>query len=535
MATIKIQNGLIIDPANRAASAVGDVWIDGSQIVAPDHERRPDQTVDATGLVVMPGGVDMHSHFVGPKVNAARKLTARPLFGHGDADFTDRTRPFLPTVVQTGAHYCGLGYTTAFDAAVAPSFALQAQQEIHDMRQVDAGFFALVGNHRFVLEAICDADQQRVRQFLEFIITKTAAYAPKIVNPGGVDRWKSGVHSPLESIDERLPALSITPRDIIQSITAAANEIGLPHPVHIHCNQLGIPGNWRTTLETMKAVGDFRAHLAHVQFHSYRDADDEASFGSAVAPLVDYLNQHQNLSVDVGQIMFGNTMSMTADSPLGDYLRQISGSPWISYDTEFECGCGISPIKYRQRNRIHGLQWAIGLEWFLSADNPWQVALSTDHPNGASFLCYPEIMALLMDRDLRGQYLSRLHRDVLRHSLLQEMDREYTLEEIAIVTRAAPAKMLGLRHKGHLAPGADADVTIYDINTDRRAMFEFPRMVIKSGQVVMSDGKLLKSIPANRLESGIQFDVDSLDDVDRWFRKNYTARWFDAESAHAAS
>ena len=30
--------------------------------------------IDARGLVVMPGGVDMHCHIVGPKVNTARKM-----------------------------------------------------------------------------------------------------------------------------------------------------------------------------------------------------------------------------------------------------------------------------------------------------------------------------------------------------------------------------------------------------------------------------------------------------------------------------
>ena len=30
--------------------------------------------IDASGLVVMPGGIDMHCHIAGPKVNVARKM-----------------------------------------------------------------------------------------------------------------------------------------------------------------------------------------------------------------------------------------------------------------------------------------------------------------------------------------------------------------------------------------------------------------------------------------------------------------------------
>jgi formylmethanofuran dehydrogenase subunit A len=73
----------------------------------------------------------------------------------------------------------------------------------------------------------------------------------------------------------------VTPRQIIRELTAAGNALGLPHPVHIHCNNLGMPGNWTTTLETMKALEGHRGHLTHIQFHSYGGGDaDETTFCS---------------------------------------------------------------------------------------------------------------------------------------------------------------------------------------------------------------------------------------------------------------
>ena len=54
-----------------------------------------------------------------------------------------------------------------------------------------------------------------------------------------------------------------------------------------------------------------------------------------------------------------------------------------------EAGCGIVPITYEDKNVVHALQWAIGLEWYLLVEDPWRVAMSTDHPNGGSFLAYP--------------------------------------------------------------------------------------------------------------------------------------------------
>src|SRR5438105_8023193 len=116
--------------------------------------------------------------------------------------------------------------------------------------------------------------------------------------------------------------------------------------------------------------------------------------------------------------------------------------------------------------------------------------MSTDHPNGGSYLPYPEIVQLLMDRNYRHDVLKRVPPRVLENSTLKDLDREYSLYEIAIITRAGPARMLGLTHKGHLGVGADADVTIYTPGQDKKAMFELPRYVLKAGEVIVEQGEI---------------------------------------------
>ncbi len=74
---------------------------------------------------------------------------------------------------------------------------------------------------------------------------------------------------------------------------------------------------------------------------------------------------------------------MTGDGPLGYYLHKIFGRKWFSADTEMEAGCGIVPVEYRDKSFVHALQWAIGLEWYLLAKDPWRIAMSTDHPTAA--------------------------------------------------------------------------------------------------------------------------------------------------------
>jgi formylmethanofuran dehydrogenase subunit A len=300
----------------------------------------------------------------------------------------------------------------------------------------------------------------------------------------------------------------------------------LPHPVHIHCNNLGIPGNWETTLETMKALDGHRAHITHIQFHSYGGGEgDENTFNSKVVPLAEYVNSHENVTIDVGQVMFGETTSMTGDGPLGYYLSNIFKGKWFSADTEMEAGCGITPIKYRNKSLVHSLQWAIGLEWYLLVEDPWRVVMSTDHPNGGSFLAYPQIIRLLMDRTYRQEALKKCPAKIAERSTLADLDREYTLNEIAIITRAGPARILGLTNKGHLGPGADADITIYTPHENKETMFEMPRMVIKSGRVMIEDGEIRDPFIGKTLHVAPEYDRDVESDIQEWFEKYYSIRW----------
>ena len=216
---------------------------------------------------------------------------------------------------------------------------------------------------------------------------------------------------------------------------------------------------------------------------------------------------------------------MTGDGPLGYYLHKVTGRKWFSCDTEMESGCGIVPIEYKDKSLVHSVQWAAGLEWYLLVDDPWRIAMSTDHPNGGSFLAYPEIIALLMDRTRRNDLIATLPPGMKRRSVLADLTREYTLEEIAIITRAAPAKMLGLERKGHLGPGADADVTIYNPNPDIQKMFAMPRYVIHAGEVVVEDGEIRSTRNGRLFHVEPAYDEGALPHIQDWFERYYTLQF----------
>jgi formylmethanofuran dehydrogenase subunit A len=536
MTLLQIANGTVYDPANGVEGVVQDLWIrDGKIVAAPgadapgSPELRPDKVLDATGLVVMPGGVDMHAHIAGPKVNLARKMRPEDKRKASVVRRTPLTRSgttgSVPSTFATGYLYAGLGYTTAFDAAIPPLSARHAHEEFHDTPAIDKGFLLLFGNNHYVLRQIAANEPEKLRAFVGWLLSSAKAYGVKLVNPGGVEVWKEGGDN-VHGLDEKVEHFGVTPRQIITSLAQTAMDLGLPHPVHIHCNNLGLPGNWKTTLATMEALEGRRAHLTHVQFHSYGgEPDNQAAFRSQAPPLADYVNSHPNLTVDVGQVLFGETTSMTGDGPLGYYLHKVTGRKWTNADTEMEAGCGIVPITYKERSFVHALQWAIGLEWYLLVKDPWRVAMSTDHPNGGSFLAYPEIVQLLMDRTYRQEVLKRVHPRVLQRSTLKDLDREYSLYEIAIITRAGPARILGLKHKGHLGIGADADVAIYTPSADKKAMFELPRYVLKGGEIIVEQGEIRQDLYGRTLHVLPEYDEGVVHDIRKWFEAYYTIQF----------
>jgi formylmethanofuran dehydrogenase subunit A len=519
---LRITGGSVYDPANGIAGEVRDVCVQDGRIVddVPSHAR----TIDARGMVVMPGGVDIHAHIAGPKVNAARKLLPE----EHRADVLDRTAiarsgtgGTVPSTFTTGYRYALLGYTTVVEAATPPLAARQTLAELRDTPVIDALFLVLMGNNLALFELIRE-DPARVREAIAWWLQATGGYGVKLVNPGGVEMWKRD-NGNVTSLDDEGPG--VTPRQVIETIATAVHDLGLPHPVHVHCNNLGVPGNWRTTLDTLRTLDGRRAHLAHLQFHAYGGRPNGRP-RSRAPELADYLNSHPELSADVGQVMFGPATTMTADAPVSAVLRDITHGRWVNADTEVETGCGIVPFTYRERNYVHALQWGIGLELFLLSRDPWRLVLSTDHPNGGSFLSYPRLIRLLMDRDFRNEQIGRVNQLAMKRTVLRDdLDREYTLEEIAIITRAGPARLLGLADKGHLGVGADADITIYDDRDDREEMFSAPRYVIKDGVAVVEDGELREVGPGRLLRVGADHDPAIEPTLEALFEDRYSVQF----------
>lgn len=523
-----LQGGHVVDPVN-GRDAVGDVFMEGGIIVeAPSDGRRPDEAVDCAGMVVMAGAIDIHSHIAGGHVNTARLLL--PEFHKAFRARPEKTALSKVgwTTEETGLLYAAMGFTTVVEPAMAPSAALHAHLELADIPIIDKATLVILGNDDFLLRLMRAGEgEAAVDDYVAWTVATSRALGVKTINAGGSAAFKDNVRS--FSFDDTVPDYGVTSRQIVKTLQGAVSRLRIAHPLHVHCNNLGIPGTSAlSAAATMQAAEGVPLHLAHIQFYGY-GAEGKRAFSSEGARLADIVNATPEVTVDIGQVMFGQTVTVSSDA-----LRQFGGragaSPRKSVIQDAEAnGGGVVPIDYRDTNYFNALQWAIGLELFLLIDDPWRVFFTTDHPNGAPFTAYPDVFALLMDRTVRQRWIEALPKAAVRMTRLAEIEREYTLAEIAVMTRAAPARLLGLADRGHLGAGTIADVAVYREGADKAEMFGRAAYVFKDGHLVVKDGVVVDRRMGKTLSLAGKADPAMTRRLERYYDETYgiPARWFE--------
>jgi formylmethanofuran dehydrogenase subunit A len=473
----RVSGGRVVDPAN-GRDGVGDLWIQDGRIVAsPDHGR-VDVSFDVAGCVVMAGGIDIHTHVAGTNVNTARLLLPELRAGTAAAA--------VPVSEIIGRLYAAMGYTMVVEPAISPHVAPQAHLELADIPIIDTAILAVLGNDDYLLRLMADKESPAaIADYAARVLAGSRAIGIKAINPGAARAFKDNVRG--FGLDDAVPNSDVTSRAIINALQGVVGTLGLPHPLHLHCSNLGMPGNAETALATMEAAGDAALHIAHLQFYAY-GKEGPRGFSSAAARLAEAVNVRPNITADIGQVMFGQTVTVSSDV-LRQFNARGQAHPRKSVIMDGDGnGGGIVPYRYRKTDFYNAVQWAAGLELFLLINDPWRVFFTTDHPNGAPFTAYPDLLALLMDRSLRAQHIETLPKEAMAVTTLGSITREYSLTEIAIMTRAAPARLLGLADRGHLGPGARADVAVYRPQSDVAAMFRDAALVLKDGVPVIRDG-----------------------------------------------
>lgn len=518
-----LKNGIVYDPTNKVEGEKKDIMFRDGKIV--DNVSSDAKVIDVTDKIVMPAGVDTHAHIAGPKLVVGRMY--RPEDSRkGVTSKTDILRSetgfSIPSCPATGYRYSRMGYGTVVEAAVPPLEAKHTHEEIMAIPNIDVPPLPLFGNNWFVLQYAKEGMVDELAAFISSWLKIVKGYGIKIVNPCGSEAWGWGMN--VHGIDDPAPYWDVPSRDVIRSLAMANEKLGLPHSVHVHPNDLGHPGNFPTTVETMDCMKDIEKnspvrnqtiHITHAQFHSYggtswRDAESGAD---AVA---DYINKNKHVTCDVGQVTLDETTTMTADAPMEFDLHQLNGLKWANKDIELETASGIVPFIYSGKAPVSSLQWAIGLELFLKIEDPWQVCLTTDHPNAGPFIRYPRIISWLMSNQRRTEMMDNreVHPWSHKRTSLATLDREYDFNDIAIVTRAGTAKVLGFEDRGNFGVGTNADIAVYDLNPNDFDPSRDPAAVekafgnamytIKDGQILVRDGKVVNIKPSQTIWTNVQ-------------------------------
>jgi formylmethanofuran dehydrogenase subunit A len=537
-----IKNGFVYDPINDVNGERMDIAVKDGKIVGTVNERKA-RKVDASGMIVMPGGVDIHCHIAGSEVNTGRLLRPEDHF----KDFERKTSATrsgvgysIPSTFTTGYRYARMGYTTIMNPSMPPLEAKHTHEELSDTPMLDKASYPLLGDWWFVLEYLKEGKIDECARYIAWIMTSTKGYAIKIVNPGGLEAWGFG-HN-VNSLDDQVPCFDITPREIIRGLCKVNKLLNLPHTIHVHTNNLGKPGNYQTAIETMKSVEDLAEgdkpaiHITHCQFCAFKGSD-WGTLESGAEEIANYVNAHSHVTLDMGQVIFTDTTTMTADGPFQYALYELTHNKWVNHDVETETSGGIVPFRYRRKSYVHAIQWSIGLELALLIENPWKIFMTTDHPNGGPFTAYPKIIAWLMSKKAREKALKRINPRARSRSLLSSIDRELGFYDIAIVTRAGQAKALGLRNKGHLGIGADADIAVYNVNPEKtdpsrkfrtvRRAFKRAAYTIKDGKIVVKDGEVLKHVEGATMWLDVQSQEPAriTDEMKKRFRDYWTVEY----------
>ncbi len=537
-----IRNGFVYDPINGVNGEKMDIAVRDGKIVEKIDERKA-RKMDASGMVVMPGGVDIHCHIAGSEVNTGRLLRPEDHF----KDFESKTSVTrsgvgysIPSTFTTGYRYARMGYTTIMNPSMPPLEAKHTHEELSDTPMVDKASYPLLGDWWFVLEYLSRGNIEELARHIAWMVTSTKGYAIKIVNPGGLEAWGFGQN--VHSLDDQVPHFCITPREIIRGLCKVNKLLNLPHTIHVHTNNLGQPGNYVTALETMECVEDLACdnkpaiHITHCQFSAF-NGDDWRTFGSGAENIANYVNRHSHSTLDMGQVIFTDTTTMTADGPFQFGLYELTGNKWVNHDVETETSAGIVPFRYRRKSYVHAIQWSIGLELALLIKDPWKIFMTTDHPNGGPFTAYPRIVAWLMSKKAREATLKRINPRARSRSLLPSIDRELSFYEIAVMTRAGQAKALGLKDKGHLGIGADADIAIYNVNPETtdpskkyktaRKAFKRAAYTIKGGKIVVKNGEVQRHVGGATMWLDVQTSepVKITEEMKRRFREYWTVEY----------
>ncbi|MBD3197643.1 MAG: amidohydrolase family protein [Candidatus Lokiarchaeota archaeon] len=494
MNKLTIKNGNIYDPLNNIKGEQKDLLIEDGKIVSEFSSQENVKEIDATGKTVVPSAIEIHSHIASQQLNWIR------LIGSNKKSF--RTVWERLTLQSIARNYISNGYTFLLDANVYPSLARQTILDLIALPVLDKGFLLNAGN-LWPLEGEFEKSKvESLAYFLSDLLSSTKAFGIKIYNPFESENWN--FKEMRNSINQGGKLYNFKSIDIYNILVEAVEYLQLPHSVQAHIEGYELETGRVNLKLLMEELKEFQSgtekispnhrnqilHLPHASSYSQDGTNKD---------LIDYVNENDLIDLDLGIIGFEELNPLiTSDRRLMNHLvdnNQIV-SPIIKNSVEFEGDFFSGFRKFEKSNPQHCNLWENAIELALEIQDKWKVQLSVNFPHYAHINSIPEIATWLISKKARIKFMNDMNSGFLKDSNIQSNDKELDFNEYVIISRASPAKSLGvLEFKGTLSEGADADVNILDIDlteTDISKDYERFKEALENIEYVIKGGKIIK-------------------------------------------
>ena len=550
-----IRDGTLIDGTG-APRLLGDLAIRNGRIAAMGVvDGTADRTIDASGAVVAPGFVDIHTHY-DAQVFWDRMLTISPWHGvtsivMGNCGFgIAPTRPahrdlILRTLenvegMSLDALHAGIGERWPFETF--PEY-LTAVEE----RGTAINVAALIGHTPVRLYVMGEAATER--EATEDEIAQMRAIVSDALRAGaiGFATSKSPTHvgysgravpsraASFEEIETLASALADVPHGVMQATLGPGFFLDQFARIYRRTQR---PISWTALLGGMLGPDGHRWVLE-------QSAQLQAE-GVSVIPQVScrplvmefqlkapFPLESMSVMKPISEADFAGRVRLYGDPALRAALRdRLDGGPLSGRFADMRISEHAPDPTLNERilgdvaaeRGVHAVDLALDLSLATSLETRFRLAvLNTDEATTAELLTHPTTMLGLSDA---GAHASQLCDAGAPTELLGKWVREkqvLSLEQAVYQLSGQAAAVFGIRDRGRLTPGLAADVTIFDPDTvgcsRLRRVHDFParaerlvadaqgiRAVIVNGVVIRQEGHdvdLGDGLPGRVLRGGV--------------------------------
>jgi formylmethanofuran dehydrogenase subunit A len=492
MQKLLIKNGVVFDPLNGIEGETKDLLIEEGYFVENFSSNEDVKEIDATGKTVIPAGIDIHTHISSPALNWVR------LLGKEIESFKESWNGL--TLFQIAQDYIKNGYTFICEANVLPSLSKQTLFDFSNLPVLDTSFLLNVSNLWPLEGEYLKNRTESAAIFIADLLSKTKAFGIKVYNPFESESWN--FNDLRENIESKGKLYDFSALDVYKTLVQVNELLDLPHSLHAHIegyeSKYGTK-NVKRILESIKSLDLKRKnsqkskreqifHLAHANSYYLNESNSE---------LIEFYNKNQDFDLDFGFLGFDEINPLiTSDRRLISNLRSNEDFNYkiLSSAMEFEGDSYVSFRHFQKDNISHFNLWANAIHLALEVKNKWQLQLSLNFPHYSKLTNIPFISSFLLSGKARKKEFDSIKGN-FNHDLLNN-NKELSFNDYVIITRASPAKSLGISHiKGNLGIAADGDVNILNIdmnNIDPHNQYQQIIDALRDMEYVIKDGNVIK-------------------------------------------